>query len=266
MDWKKTKTIFILTFLILNIFLGYQLSQKLAKSKLDTIFNPTLEKQLEDNNIKYKDSLPKSYDGKQTLISGQRAPFSENEIKSKTSKLNKNSTDTTLIFDLKKPLELDKDDLTRDASQFLKDNVYRGNEYQFYKKDTKNRKIWFTQVYQGKPIFFNTADDSSRPSGMVMFEWNDKGYLTRYTQTFISVYRQCTKQEIIPPMKAIEKLYRNNYLSIGDKIQKIVLGYYSLANVENVQVYAPTWSIETQNDHFFVNATDSSVQEVDKGQ
>ncbi|MCQ6265041.1 two-component system regulatory protein YycI [Fictibacillus sp. WQ 8-8] len=266
MDWKKTKTIFILTFLILNIFLGYQLSQKMDKSNLKYLSEQPLEKRLADNNIDYKDSLPQSYKDHQTLISGQRAPFSANEIKSKTSKLDSSSTDTTLIFNLKKPLELDKNDLVKDVSQFLKDDVYRGDEYRFYKKDTKNHKIWFTQIYQGQPLFFDTNDDTNRPSGMVMFEWNEKGYLTRYTQTFISVYRQGTPQEIISPMKALGSLFNTQHLSSGDKINKIVLGYYSLANVEDVQVYAPTWSIETEDAHFLVNATDSSIQEIDREQ
>lgn len=263
MDWKKTKTIFIFTFLILNIFLGYQLSVKMDKSNIGTISQPLLEKRLLDNNIEY--TLP-NYKETQTLISGQRSPFSENEIKSKISKLNSSSTDTTLVFDLKKPMELDKDDLVSDMSRFLKNNVYRGNEYQFYKKDTKKRKVWYTQVYQSKPIFFDPASETERPSGMVMFEWNEKGNLTRYTQTYISVYRQGTPQDIINPMKALGRLLDTQHLTSGDKIKKIVLGYYSLANVEDVQVYAPTWSIETQDSHFLVNATDSSIQEIDKEQ
>ncbi|MGG1572830.1 two-component system regulatory protein YycI [Fictibacillus sp. NRS-1165] len=266
MDWKKTKTIFILTFLILNIFLGYQLSQKMDKSKLEAVADQPIEKRLADNNIDYKDKLPQSYNDRQTLISGQRAPFSADEIKSKVSRLDSSSTDTTLVFNLKKPQDLDKEDLVKDVTQFLKDEVYRGDEYRFYKKDTKSHKIWFTQIYQGQPLFFDTDNGMNRPSGMVMFEWNNKGQLTRYTQTFISVYRQGTKQEIISPMKALEKIFTTNHLSSGDKINKIVLGYYSLANVEDVQVYAPTWSIETEDAHFLVNAIDSSIQEIDREQ
>ncbi|EIT86099.1 hypothetical protein A374_07256 [Fictibacillus macauensis ZFHKF-1] len=264
MDWKSTKTIFILSFLILNIFLGYQLSVKLQQNNIQYIADLPLEKQLEDNNINYKDELP-DYKAKQTLISGQRAPFSPADLNtSKEVKLDKDkSANDMLVYSLKKPLKVTESNVVDEVSAFLKEEVYRGNEYSFYKKDTTSKTVWFTQSYDGKPILFDSKS-KDMPGGMVKFHWNDTGEVRGFEQTFLSIYRQGTPQEIISPMKAIGRLFKTGYLSNGEKIKKVQLGYYSLANVEDVQVYVPTWSVETENGHYLVNATDSSIQQIDR--
>ena len=58
MDWSKTKTIFIITFLILDCFLGYQFMEKRNSSQLDVLLEATIEDQLKANGITYV-QLPK---------------------------------------------------------------------------------------------------------------------------------------------------------------------------------------------------------------
>ncbi|MED5050283.1 hypothetical protein P9850_00180 [Anoxybacillus rupiensis] len=58
MDWNKTKTIFIITFLILDLFLGYQFIQKRNSSQLDVLLEEIIEEQLAANGITYVD-IPK---------------------------------------------------------------------------------------------------------------------------------------------------------------------------------------------------------------
>lgn len=69
LDWSKTKTIFIITFFILDIFLGYQFIQKKNSSQLDVILEATIEEQLEADGITYVD-LPKEIT-KATYVSGK---------------------------------------------------------------------------------------------------------------------------------------------------------------------------------------------------
>ncbi len=44
MEWNKTKTIFIIAFLILDIFLGYQFFEKRSSSEYEVIKNSNVEK------------------------------------------------------------------------------------------------------------------------------------------------------------------------------------------------------------------------------
>ncbi|MGC4378364.1 two-component system regulatory protein YycI [Fictibacillus sp. Mic-4] len=278
MDWKRTKTIFILTFLVLNLFLGYQLYMKVNKNKLQNLVEQPLEKKLADKHISYKGTIP-AYDQKETLISGQRYTFTTDEVKElKAKDILVDDTDegNTLVFELKKPLGLAKSNEKKidELESFIKDHSSRGDEYEFFKFDKEDNVVWFSQMYQDKQIFVDTnpmvgtnavaeKNTAEQPSGTIKCELDEKGNLIRFTQTYISVMRQGAPQEIISPKKALGRLLNTNHLVKGDSIQHIVLGYYSLANVEDVQVYAPTWSIETEDAHYLVNAIDSSVQKLE---
>lgn len=79
MDWSKTKTIFIIAFLILDCFLGYQFMEKRNNSQLDVILETTIEEQLEANGINYVE-LPKEIT-KATYVSGESKKFTDAEIK-----------------------------------------------------------------------------------------------------------------------------------------------------------------------------------------
>lgn len=272
MDWHKTKTIFILTFLVLNLFLAYQLYMKMDRNNIKTLSEQPLEERLSNNNIKYKGKIP-VYREDQTHISGQRYSFTPDERKNYETKsiaLSDSSTDMTLAFSIKKPVVLKKSraDMISQMEDFLADNIIRGKDYEFYKYDKEKKLIWFAQKYQEKPIFFNPGNYEKRnqltrnyegSNGMIKFDINEKGEVYRFTQTYLSIMRQGDFLEIISPKKALERLLETGYLDSGDKITSITLGYYSLASIEELQVYAPTWSIETEKKHYMVNATDSKV-------
>ena len=57
MDWSKTKTIFIVVFLILNVFLVSTFISKVSESNLDTLGQWTIDEQLKSENIKYPKDL-----------------------------------------------------------------------------------------------------------------------------------------------------------------------------------------------------------------
>jgi regulatory protein YycI of two-component signal transduction system YycFG len=274
LDWKKTKSIFILTFLVLNLFLGYQLYQKNDINNIAYLSEQPLEERLAINKISYQDKLP-TYKDEQTLISAQRYKFTEDEqeLDSKDIVLDEDaSTDITLNYKLKKPIDLpekDTKDLIGELGKFLEENVTRGKDYRYYEWDKEKNIIWFNQVYLDKPIFYNTSNfeipkgseqDFEAPNGMIKFKIDDNGNLTEFTQTYLGIMRQGAFQEIITPIKALERLLDTTHLKKGHKIKDIKLGYFSLVGIGDLQVYAPTWFVETEKGKYLVNATDSSVQ------
>ncbi|MBY6037530.1 two-component system regulatory protein YycI [Fictibacillus nanhaiensis] len=274
MDWQKTKSIFILTFLVLNVFLGYQLYQKNDINNIGRLSEQPLEEILQINKISYLDKIPK-YKADQTFISAQRYKFTEEEknLKSKDISLNKEkSTDITLNYTLKKPMDLpkkDSKDLITSLTTFLEENVSRGKEYTYYQWDKEKNIVWFNQIYLKKPIIYKasnfetpkeTSVDFEAPNGMIKFQLDEDGKLTGFTQTYLFILRQGAFQEIIAPEKALGRLLDTAHLTKGDNIQSIKLGYYSLVDLGDLQVYAPTWFIETEDGQYLVNATDSSIQ------
>jgi regulatory protein YycI of two-component signal transduction system YycFG len=260
----------------LNLFLGYQLYQKNDINNIAILSQQPLEEILQNNKINYKDKIPK-YKAEQTFISAQRYGFNEEEkaLKSKDITLDKEkSTDITLHYSLKKPMELpkkDTKDLVDTLSKFLEENVTRGKEYSYIEWDKETDIVWFNQVYLNKPIIYNPSNfdqlkegslDYKAPNGMIKFQLDEKGRMTGFTQTYLFILRQGTFQEIIPPTKALGRLLDTAHIKKGAKIKSIELGYYSLVGVGDVQVYAPTWLIKTENGQYLVNATDSSIQEL----
>ncbi|GAB6891595.1 hypothetical protein JCM14450A_26010 [Geobacillus stearothermophilus] len=79
MDWSKTKTIFIIVFLILDCFLVYQFMEKRNSSQLDVILETTIEEQLEANGITYVE-LPKEVT-KAAYVSGKSREFTAADTK-----------------------------------------------------------------------------------------------------------------------------------------------------------------------------------------
>lgn len=253
--------------------MGYQLYQKNDINNISNLTEQPLEERLAINKITYLEKLPR-YKEDQTSISAQRYKFTDEEkkIQAKNISLNKDkSTEITLHYKLAKPMDLpkkDSKDLIAELSKFLEENVTRGKEYTYYHWDKEANIIWFNQVYLEKPIFYNPdkfdsradAEDFDAPNGMIKFKLDDKGNLAEFTQTYLLIMRQGAYQEIISPQKALGKLLDTAHLTKGDKILDIELGYYSLVGVGELQVYAPTWFIKTEDGQYLVNATDSSVQ------
>ena len=79
MDWNKTKTIFIIVFLILDVFLLSQLVKKNTTSQYSFKKDASIEEQLKEAGIQYE-PLPLDKDkGKHYLLSVKTKKFSKEE-------------------------------------------------------------------------------------------------------------------------------------------------------------------------------------------
>ena len=88
MDWSKTKSIFIMVFFILDIFLLYQFLEKKDNYQFEYITEATIEDRLQEDEITYV-ALPKQ--NKEQFLIAQSKIFQEgryrrpSESKSKSS-------------------------------------------------------------------------------------------------------------------------------------------------------------------------------------
>lgn len=257
MDWSKTKTIFIITFLILDLFLAYQFLEKRDEGQLDMIAEISIEEQLAEENITYND-LPKT-PLKATYFNAKSKVFSDEEIKKikkqNVTKLN----DYVLQGTFAEPVSLPDTNVSFRLKQFVKENILYGDSYELWNIDKKNKTITFYQQYKGKIIY-----DNASGSAMLVIHLNDQNEMVSYEQSLLSnIEKMDDSQEILPPIKAIENLFQKNELTSGSKVTKVELGYYTFAPLSSSQVLTPTWHIVVDGKiDYFVNAFEGQIIKV----
>jgi regulatory protein YycI of two-component signal transduction system YycFG len=251
LDWSKTKTIFIITFLILDIFLAYQFIQKRNSSQLDVILETTIEEQLEANGITYVE-LPKDIT-KVAYLSGESKIFTLEETKKLVNQKVVIGNQPILQASFINPISLSNPQDQHFLSDFVERNIISGKDYAFWKFDEKEKQIIFFQKYNGKVIYKN-------PSSMLLLHLNENNEIISYEQTLLNDLEEYEKQEIVPAIKAIETLYKKNHLKPGDHVTNIELGYYALVQFTASQVLTPTWHIVVNGkEDYYVNAFEGQV-------
>ncbi|EPR29599.1 hypothetical protein I656_00767 [Geobacillus sp. WSUCF1] len=251
MDWSKTKTIFIIVFLILDCFLGYQFMEKRNSSQLDVILETTIEEQLEANGITYVD-LPKEVT-KAAYVSGKSRSFTMADVKKLPGQKVKIEGETKVKGTFIDPVALPIDDPYQ-LREFLQRYIIGGGQYAFWSFDEKQGILTCYQVYDGKMIYGNE-------NSKLVIHVNGRREALSYEQTMLSdLEKYERKQDIVPAIKAIETLYRKGHLQPGDRVTKVELGYYGLVQFTASQVLTPTWHIVVnRKEDYFVNAFEGQV-------
>ncbi|WP_042354554.1 two-component system regulatory protein YycI [Bacillus rubiinfantis] len=253
MDWSKIKTIFIITFLILDVYLLFQFMKIRDANKYEVISQTSFEEKLKADEIKYGE-LPKTLMKAQYLSAKPRIFTEEDVAKLKGQRAILEEPSTTLIVNLEKPLQLSSKLESADVTAFLKENILYGDHYQFWEKDEKQQTLTYFQQFENYPLYQNM-------NGRIVFKYNAKNQIVSYQQNYLEGMEELTaKEEILPPLKAIEKLYQKGMLKPKSKITKVELGYSTLVKFAASQVLAPTWRLEVNNkDSLFVNAFEGQI-------
>jgi regulatory protein YycI of two-component signal transduction system YycFG len=255
MDWSKIKTIFIITFLILDVYLLFQFMKIRDANKYEVITETTFEDKLKADEIKYVE-LPKA-PIKDQYLSAKPKVFTKADIdKLKGQSATSVEPSSTLVAKLDKPVQLSSKFQPADFASFLKENILYGDHYQFWSKDDKKRTITYFQQYNSYPLYENI-------NGMITFNVNEENQITSYQQTYLEEVEKLTdKEEILEPLKAIETLHQKGDLKPKSKITKIELGYSTLIQLAASQVLAPTWRfVVNDKDSLFVNAFEGQIIE-----
>ncbi len=254
MDWSKIKTIFIITFLILDVYLLYQFMKVRDANKYEVITEASFEEKLKADEIKYVD-LPKAPIQAQYL-SAKPKVFTQvdiDKLKGQPVVIRGTGT-TTLHVTLEKPLKITAKFEPAELSTFITDNVLSGDDYQFGEKSDKDKTITYFQTSGNVPLFKNI-------NGMIIFKIDEENQIVSYEQTFLEEMEKLTaKEEILKPLKAIETLHQKGMLKSKSKITKIDLGYSTLIQLAASQVLAPTWRFEVDGkESLFVNAFEGQI-------
>ncbi|MEH7112242.1 two-component system regulatory protein YycI [Neobacillus niacini] len=253
MDWSKIKTIFILTFLILDVYLLFQFMKIRDANKYEIITETSIVEKLEADEISYKE-LPKA-PIKGQYLSAKPKLFTKDEIaKLKGQTVILKEPSTTLLVRLEKPITINTKFEAAELAPFIKDNVLYGDQYQFWKKNDKNNTIIYLQQYENMTLYENL-------SGMITFQIDDKNQIISYEQTFLEDIEKMTdREEILLPLKALETLHQKGVLKSKSKITKVELGYSTLIQLAASQALAPTWRfVVDDKESLYVNALEGQI-------
>ncbi len=239
MDWSRAKTILLVSFLLLNILLGYQLwydkTSPLGSDSNANEATPEIEQIMAQKGIVLSASVPKDtpklreIDVKITPSEGEPAvtalntPFQATELKDKTS-----------------------------LRSVISRQIPDGESYQIDDYDSEGDQHVLHQMQDLYPLF---------DVKLVLYEM--EGVIRSYQQTHAEVISSAVvkEQKVLTGYTAIELLVEK-YLKEGSNIIDVRLGYHGQTFEADTRVLAPYWRIVTdQGDRFFVHAITGAVEE-----
>jgi regulatory protein YycI of two-component signal transduction system YycFG len=242
MDWGKAKNIFIVSFLVLNVILSYQLwlgheqrveTVQLTKSRVDE-----LNQMLKLKDIQLKEGLPKEVPDLNFLYVQV-----EKEIRSPNNAAHK--VPNPLKFN--PPLEVGEQVQAESIIEALKDYL----PFRIYEVDlfltTKHRFV-FHQLEQEVPLFPSSLEVSI-----------EDGRITAIRQQSLKVLSRGSDRKVISAFTAVRTL-AESYLPNHSKIVGIQIGYHGQQYNSDVQVLAPVWRVTLADGGiYYVNAITGAV-------
>jgi regulatory protein YycI of two-component signal transduction system YycFG len=252
MDWSKIKTIFIISFLILDIYLMYQFLIIRDANKYKFLSEVSLEDNLKTNEIDFVE-LPKE-NVKDRYLSAKPKEFTKDELailKGQTITI----VDGTVVQSIvTNPIALSTSFDPLEAQSFLNSYVLYGDQYGFWEWNEVSKTITFFQKYDNKMVYENM-------NGKVILYLNNNFQIVSYSQTYLMSIEDLTeKEEVLSALKAIETLYQKGVLKPKSKITSVELGYSTLIQLAASQVLTPTWHFVVEGtEHLYVNAFEGQI-------
>lgn len=261
MDWNKTKSIFILVFVVLNVFLYSQYVDTYTEGqRIEILSEQNIEAKLKEDNITYS-NLPTSGEVI-PYLSAKVKHYSLEELPFSTNFSYKLITETLLMATLKTPIKLTDPLQPAIITEFVHQYVHEGKSFILWEVDEETRTALFFQRENNQTLYFNK-------SGYVKVHWNANNEVFMYEQSILEKLEEIEQQEkFTQPLEVLQALYAKNLLKPKDHIKDMKLGYSTLVQLTETQLFAPTWEVnvetaDKETARYFVNAVDGKVIEID---
>ncbi|WP_226582227.1 two-component system regulatory protein YycI [Halobacillus litoralis] len=269
MQWGQIKLLFILSFLILDLFLLQQFLSKQQQDALGQISTVAedIETELENADVTIAEgAIPEDVPSIPSLKSkGNAVP---EEILAQVEGLDESTQeisieDQALKVTLDEPVEVTEDTLVGEVSSL----VPFSSQYSYWGWNKEEGVALFFQKVNDQTIYFNSG-------GYLLVTIAD-GKITGYVATLLTfpegesiVEDSSQSGEMNRPWSAIENLYDYGLIRSGDEVTSMNIGYhtsYDLGlDVENApQYFAPTWKVTINGERdLFLYAFTGTVAEV----
>lgn len=263
MQWNQIKTLLIVSFLVLDIYLFVQFMEKKEAADIGVLEQPTtsIEEQLKDDRITYSPLPDKEYE--ETFISVEQYEFNEREIKKTDFQIDQEITivkDHFIVSKLEDRVTLNESARKKQIEQVFSQLVHHADEYAYWNWNKEENIIIFFQEKFDRSVYYNQ-------NGVVLLFLNDQNEIDFYIQSMLGEAESLAeKQELMKPMQAIETLYRANELSYDSHINNVNIGFHTRVPFEtDVQVFAPIWKVQVNDEKdYFVNAIEGFIFSTDE--
>ena len=236
MDWGRAKNVLIVSFLLLNILLGYQLWLDIREQlniNVNTAELPQDKVQLmQQKRISLEANLP----------------LETPELGDLTYLLHSDSRKNAEPVTLDKPVD---STIIYSKAQLVKTLVSRIPELDQYEFDLLNSsvdKFVLHRVVEGRPMF---------DVKLTLYISNQK--ITSFLQDRVELLGSGEAKQVLPAAKVVASLIET-YLPDGAVISDIQLGYKGQIFDSEKQVSAPSWRVMLENGQlFYVHAISGEV-------
>ncbi|WP_160112512.1 two-component system regulatory protein YycI [Salicibibacter kimchii] len=246
MDWNKTKTIFIFTFLLLNVFLCAQLFDHMENRERDIEVEDSLETQLDYQNIDIEADLP----NEEIPLSVVRSRTMESLPEEVEDSYDDSGVYEEVEFDsetgelsvlLEEPYEIDEDNAWQERRAFIDSHIHEGDTYRFAGRG--DTRIDYYASHEDRTLI------APRNTHLTIYE-NEDGAIHAFAQQFVHT-ENMAEQSISSALDAIDTLIKENMLTTNSTVTNVEYVYYSALSeeyVSNEVLYAPHYRIVVQEE------------------
>jgi regulatory protein YycI of two-component signal transduction system YycFG len=264
MDFKKIENIFLVAFILLNIYLLISFLNRYDLQYASTTPDQVnVLREMEQRGIElpvFEEEVPEVY----TMQADSHNLLQEhlNELEGQAGLVNEDGSFYRSL--LSEPIELEgsiEGDFTPEDQETLDEFVNSsavlfGQEYRFARFDSGRNRFVYYQSVDGLPV----ADGTSELSLYV----DPNGEVFSYEQTYAGpMTQQGSPLEIISARAAVETLFTNNELNSNVTVHQPVLTYYRTLQLEDLSLYGPLWLIRVSSSSgtaiFRVEATTGAI-------
>ncbi|BAB07743.1 two-component system regulatory protein YycI [Halalkalibacterium halodurans] len=260
MDWSRTKSIFIVIFLLINLFLTWQLLDKKSANQIAILNESSIQEILNDNNISIHVELPEIKPSGLHLV-GKKQEWTQAMVDVVPLPADNLSfpEPTRLVATLDEPYPISDQNMGQQLRSFVNTYVLNGSAYQFGAFDQDNRRLPLYQQYEGFTTY--TYED-----GQLVLNFNEKQEIIGYEQSILEFEEHGREHDLMSSLRAIEGLYTDQLLRMNQAVTAIEFGYHSLVHQEGaIQVFAPMWQItvvdeqEGEQNTYLINAIGGEI-------
>lgn len=250
MDWSRTKTILIWAFLLLDLFLGYQVyaTNSSFRNGKDVAQAERwdMELYLKQQNISLATEVPPDTPEMSYLNAEYVGfnPIALQEMQGVEATMEKMS----LAAKLDPPLSIRGQITPNELLRQLGPHMMHADQYTADLFQSSQARLLYWQMFEKMPVFVAPLE-----------VYLKNGSILGYRQTYFQLRAHEGGRQVISGYTAIRSMVDKQMIQPGERIESVSLGYYGSYDAD-VQALVPVWRVIHDGKQHFVNAFTGAVE------
>lgn len=243
MDWSRAKTILILAFLLLDLFLGYQLwqdrRQQNVLGQITQLQVEELKQKLKQEGIVYPEDLTDQ------MPEMRYMNLSSNALKEQdfSGNLNEIRWENDVVqVQFKNAVQISPKNTDQERNEIIQNYIHFFDQYAFDPMLSTDKQWIFLQKINDYPVFTSS----------IKIDFSDAGW-SGYKQSYYQPTDPGVSRKVVSAFTALTVLLDNEILQEGEEVKQVILGYYIENYDADVRVLVPVWRVIHTNGIHYVN-------------